>query len=55
MAQKVCIFCPDCRGRFFLEKSDIIEEDVLECTLCGAEIEILQENPIKIRLVQDEY
>jgi uncharacterized protein YbaR (Trm112 family) len=55
MAPQICIFCPDCRGRFFLDKSDIVEEDILECNLCSAEIEILQENPVKIRLVQDEY
>ncbi len=55
MPQKVRIFCPDCRGRFFVDRSDIVEEDVLECPLCSAEIEILSEDPIQIRLVQDEY
>lgn len=55
MSRNICIFCPDCRGRFYVKKSEIIEEDILECPLCGAEIEVLQEKPIRIRIVQDEY
>lgn len=55
MSRNVTIFCPDCRGRFNVQRSDIIEEDILECSLCGAEIEVLQERPIKLRLVLDEY
>lgn len=55
MNREICIFCPDCRGRFYVKKADIVEEDILECSLCGAEIEILQEVPLKVRIVQDEY
>ncbi len=50
----VSLFCPDCRGRFEAEGSDIAEDEVLECTLCGAEILILQENPIRIKLFTED-
>lgn len=51
---QVSLFCPDCRGRFELESSDIIEDEVLECTLCGAEILILQADPIRIKLFSED-
>ncbi|GEM_PF-3429260 len=46
----VRIFCPDCRGKFEVIESDLTEGEILECSLCGAEIEVLQENPIRLRL-----
>jgi hypothetical protein len=51
---EIYIHCPDCRGRFDVEASDIIEGDILECVLCGAEIEVLQEEPIKIQLLKED-
>ncbi len=52
--QEIYIHCPDCRGRFEVEPSDIIEGEILECVLCGAEIEVIQEDPIKIRLLTED-
>ncbi len=54
MCTDVTIFCPDCRGRFVVESSDIVEGEVLECSLCGAEIEVVQEEPVKIQLLVEE-
>jgi len=50
----VSLFCPDCRGRFDAEGADIVEDEVLECTLCGAEIVILREDPIRIKLFTED-
>ena len=50
----VSLFCPDCRGRFEAESTDIVEDEVLECRLCGAEILILQEEPIRIKLFSED-
>ncbi len=54
MKKEIYIFCPDCRGKFEVEREDIVENEVLECSLCGAEIEVVQENPVKIRLLSEE-
>jgi len=54
MKKEIYIFCPDCRGKFEVEREDIVESEVLECSLCGAEIEVVQENPVKIRLLSEE-
>ena len=50
----VSLYCPDCRGRFQVENSDIREDEVLECTLCGAEILVTQAEPIRIKLFSEE-
>ena len=56
MSKTVIIYCPDCRGKFSVPKSDIIEDDIIECSLCGASIHVLQENPIKLQLLdQDDF
>ena len=54
MEKQIIIYCPDCRGKFDVKKSDIVEDDLLECPLCGAELVVLQENPIKLKLVDPE-
>ena len=54
MVSEITIFCPDCRGKFEIEPDDIVEGDIVECSLCGAEIEVLQEDPIKLRLYSED-
>ncbi len=48
------VFCPDCRGRFETELEDSVEENIIECSLCMAEIEILQLSPLKVQLFQED-
>ena len=50
----VQLYCPDCRGRFDVELSDILEGEVLECSLCAAEILVKQTNPIRIKLYEEQ-
>ncbi len=54
MEKQIIIFCPDCRGKFDVNKVDIVEDDMIECPLCGAELVVLQEDPIKLKLVDPE-
>ncbi len=48
------IYCPDCRGKFEVEANDLAEEDILECDLCGAEIMVIETDPIKLKLLDPE-
>ena len=52
MINKFIIYCPDCRGKFEVEESDLAEEEILECSLCGAEIMVVETNPIKLKLIE---
>lgn len=50
----ITIFCPECRGRFRVERDEIVEGEIIDCPLCTAEIITLQENPIKIALYNED-
>lgn len=50
----IVFFCPDCRGKVEVEPSDVIEGDLLECDLCGAEILVVSESPMKFKLVEED-
>lgn len=54
MHEEVEVFCEDCRGRFEVELDDLREGEIIECTLCGAELEIVQEEPLKMKIVMDD-
>ena len=53
-SDEVVIFCADCRGKFSVNGGDIVEEEVIECTLCAAEMVVLSEDPVKIRLYSED-
>lgn len=53
--ETVTIYCPDCRGRFEVPADAVCEGELVDCDLCGAEIEVMQEDPIKVRLYCEEY
>ena len=52
--QLVIIYCPDCYGKFEVNIDGIEEDDVLECDLCMAEMEIMQTDPFRVRLFVEE-
>ena len=52
MINEFVIYCPDCRGKFDVAVEDFVEEEVLECDLCGAEIMVVETDPIKLKLMQ---
>lgn len=50
----IIVYCPDCRGKFEIELDDVEEGDVVECPLCMAEMEILQREPLRMKLFAEE-
>lgn len=54
MASFMNIYCPDCRGTFDIDFDEISEKDVLECDLCMAEIEVLQLEPLRLKVFLEE-
>ena len=52
MVEEFIIYCPDCRGKFEVDAEDFVEEEILECDLCGAEIVVVDVDPIKLRLLE---
>ncbi len=54
MTAIIQVYCQDCRGRFEINSLDVEEEEIIECSLCMAEIEIIQMDPFKTRLFSEE-
>lgn len=52
MINEFIVYCPDCRGKFEVAAEDFTEEEILECDLCGAEIMVVETDPIKLKLMQ---
>ena len=46
------VICPDCKSEIKSEK--LMVGDILECSECGTEVEILSLNPLKYREVIEE-
>ena len=50
----VNLYCPDCRGKFTVNQNDLVVDEVLECDLCGASVEIIDDQPLKIRVYNED-
>lgn len=50
MTQK--IICPDCKKEIKVTKVEV--GDILECQNCATEVEVLDLNPIKIEVIEEE-
>ncbi len=50
----VIIYCKDCLGEFEIEPEYLKEEEIIECELCSAEMIVVSEEPIKIKLYDSD-
>lgn len=45
--------CPECDGALELS-ADVIAHEIIDCPTCGAELEVMSVEPIKVALAPDE-
>jgi len=45
--------CPECGGALELS-ADVIAHEIIDCPTCGAELEVMSVEPIKVALAPDE-
>lgn len=45
--------CPECRSELNVPK-DVVENEIVDCEFCGAELEITGIDPIKVELAPEE-
>jgi alpha-aminoadipate carrier protein LysW len=46
--------CPECEAVIDVEDDDVEEGQTLECPECGAELEVVNTNPLELDVVSDE-
>ncbi len=47
-------FCPECEAAIDVEDDELEEGQRLDCPECGAELEVVNTNPLELDLVSNE-
>jgi len=47
------IICPDCNKEIITDQK-IEVGDILECQNCATEVEVLDTNPLKVEIIEEE-
>ena len=46
--------CPECESLVEVDVDEVVEGEIVTCPECGAELEIVNTNPIEFDLAEDE-
>jgi len=49
----VKIICPDCKSEIITDQA-VEVGDILECRNCATEVEVLDLNPIRVEIIEEE-
>jgi alpha-aminoadipate carrier protein LysW len=47
-------YCPECEAAIDVEEDDVEEGQTLDCPECGAELEVVNTNPLELDVISDE-
>ncbi len=48
------VLCPECETDLDIEEDDMEEGDVVSCSECGSDFEVVTTNPLELNKVADE-
>jgi alpha-aminoadipate carrier protein LysW len=48
------VLCPECETDLDIEEDDVEEGDVVSCSECGSDFEVITTNPLELNKVEDE-
>jgi alpha-aminoadipate carrier protein LysW len=48
------VLCPECETDLDIEEDDIEEGDVVSCSECGSDFEVVTTNPLELNKVSEE-
>ena len=48
------VLCPECETDLDIEEDDMEEGDVVSCSECGSDFEVVTTNPLELNKVEDE-
>lgn len=48
------VLCPECETDLDLEEDEVEEGDVVSCSECGSDFEVVTTNPLELNKVSDE-
>ena len=48
------VLCPECETDLDIEEDDMEEGDVVSCSECGSDFEVITVNPLEMKKVSEE-
>ena len=48
------VLCPECETDLDIEEDDVEEGDVVSCSECGSDFEVITTNPLELNKVDDD-
>jgi alpha-aminoadipate/glutamate carrier protein LysW len=48
------VLCPECETDLDIEEDDVEEGDVVSCSECGSDFEVVTINPLELNKVEEE-
>jgi alpha-aminoadipate carrier protein LysW len=48
------VYCPECENDLDIEEDEIDEGEIVSCTECGSDFEVVTVNPVELKPVEDE-
>ena len=46
--------CPDCEAVMDVEEDEVEQGEVINCPECGAELEVVNTNPVEVKRIEEE-
>jgi alpha-aminoadipate carrier protein LysW len=51
---KAMVLCPECETDLDIEEDEVEEGDVVSCSECGSDFEVITTNPLELNKVDEE-
>ena len=48
------VLCPECETDLDIEEDDVEEGDVVSCSECGSDFEVITANPLELKKVDED-
>ena len=48
------VYCPECEADLDIEPDDVDEGDIVSCTECGTDFEVVGTNPLELSPIEDD-
>jgi alpha-aminoadipate/glutamate carrier protein LysW len=48
------VTCPECENDLDIEEDEVDEGEIVSCSECGSDFEVVTLNPIELKAVEDE-
>jgi alpha-aminoadipate/glutamate carrier protein LysW len=52
--EAIMVICPECENELDIEEDEVNEGEIVSCTECGSDFEVVAVEPLELTRVEDE-